>query len=137
MKYRIADESAGRIRIRIAEKKLNAEQAEILRYAFSTVKGVTKVRVYPATAGCAISYRCSRSEIIRKLNSFRFENVELLAEEEERQISAAEMKERKLAPELKHRLRMRILAETVADALLPMPVQIGYHVYQMVTLRNL
>ena len=136
MKYRIADESAGRIRIRIAEKKLTAEQAEILRYAFSTVKGVTKVRVYPATAGCAISYRCPRSEIIRRLNAFRFENVTLLAEEE-RQISTAEMKERKLAPELKHRLRMRILAETLADALLPMPVQIGYHVYQMVTLRNL
>ena len=61
----------------------------------------------------------------------------MMAEEEKRSISAEEMKERKLDPGLKNRLRARILAEAVADALLPVPVQLGFHLYQMVTLRNL
>ena len=50
--------------------------------------------------------------------------------------SADEMKSRKLDPALKRRLRMRILAESVADTVLPMPVQIGYHIYQMITLQE-
>jgi hypothetical protein len=49
----------------------------------------------------------------------------------------AEMKNRKLDQQLKQRLRLRILLETVADLALPMPVQIGYHVWQMITLKHL
>lgn len=137
MRYRIAAESAHRIRIRIDQKKLTREQAEILRYAFSAMPGVTDVRIYPATSGCALTYSGDRGQLIRRLNAFRLENVTLLAREEQQHISAAEMRERKLAPELKRKLRMRILAETAADALLPMPIQVSYHIYQMITLRNL
>ena len=32
---------------------------------------------------------------------------------------------------------MRILVEMVADIAMPMPVQVGYHLWQMITLKNL
>ncbi len=137
MKYIIANESLHWIRIRTARKSLSREEADILSYAFRNVPGVTKVRVYPASGGLGLSYYCDRKDIIRRLDSFRLANVEMMAEEEKRSISAEEMKERKLDPGLKNRLRARILAEAVADALLPVPVQLGFHLYQMVTLRNL
>ena len=123
MYYRIEAETKHRIRIRIGSRKLSDEQAKILKYAFSCAPGVTGVTVYKASAGCAITYTGDRFEIIRRLNSFNFENEE--------------MRNRKLDPELKRKLRMRILGETIADTVLPLPVQLAYHAYQMVTLKEL
>ena len=101
--------------------------------------GVSEVTVYKASAGCAIAYTGDRSEIIRRLNSFNFDNVQMMAEKEEEnaRISAEEMRKRKLDPELKRKLRIRILGETIADTVLPLPVQLAYHAYQMVTLKEL
>jgi hypothetical protein len=140
MKYRIEAETKHRIRIRISIRKLTEEQAKILKYAFSRAPGVTSVTIYKPTAGCAITYTGDRLEIIRRLNAFNFENVQMMAEkkdEENARISADEMKKRKLDPELKHKLRMRILGETIADTILPLPVQLAYHAYQMVTLKEM
>ena len=61
----------------------------------------------------------------------------MLAREEEERISLNEMKSRKLDEKLKTKLRLRILAETVADLVMPMPVQLGYHIWQMITLKKL
>ena len=139
MQYRIESETKNRIRIRLYSRKLTDEQAGILEYAFSNAPGVTKVTLYPATAGCAITYSGDRTQIIRRLDAFRFENVRMMAQKEESKaaISMNEMKDRKLDPALKRRLRMRVLGETIADAVLPLPVQLAYHAYQMVTLRDL
>ena len=95
--------------------------------------------VYKASAGCAITFTGDRDEIIRRLNSFNFENVQMMAEKEEEnaRISAEEMRNRKLDPELKRKLRMRILGEAIADTVLPLPVQLAYHAYQMVTLKEM
>ena len=98
MDYRIEAETKHRIRIRIGIRKLSEEQAKILKYAFSHAPGVSEVTVYKASAGCAIAYTGDRSEIIRRLNSFNFDNVQMMAEKEEEnaRISAEEMKKRKL-----------------------------------------
>ena len=140
MYYRIEAETKHRIRIRIGSRKLSDEQAKILKYAFSCAPGVTDVTVYKASAGCAITYTGDRSEIIRRLDSFNWDNVQMMAEkkdEENARISAEEMRNRKLDPELKRKLRMRILGETIADTVLPLPVQLAYHAYQMVTLKEM
>ncbi len=139
MNYHIEAETKHRLRIRIGVHKLSEEQAKILKYAFSNAPGVTEVMIYKASAGCAITYSGDRLEIIRRLNSFNFENVQMMAgkkEEENAKISAEEMRKRKLDPELKRKLRTRILAETIADTVLPLPVQLAYHAYQMVTLKE-
>ena len=139
MNYRIEAQSKRRIRVRLRlrSSKLTEEEARILEYAFSGMPGVTKVTVYRATGGCALEYDCGVGEILRRLNRFRFENVEMLAKKEEQRISMTEMKNRKLDEQLKTRLRLRILAEMAADIALPMPVQVGYHIWQMITLKNL
>lgn len=140
MNYTIASESRHRIRVNISSRKITQEQAKILQYAFSGIPGVTKVTVYRATGDCAIMYDCDRTDIIRRLNKFNFGNVQMLAEKEDAakaKISSDEMKRRKLDPELKRKLRLRIMGEALADAVLPLPVQLAYHAYQMVTLKEL
>ena len=140
MRYHIEAETRHRIRIRIGIRKLTDEQAQILQYAFSRAPGVTGVTTYKATGGCAITYNCDRSEIVRRLNTFNYDNVQMMAEKkavENARISSEEMKNRKLDPQLKRKLRTRILGEAIADALLPLPVQLAYHAYQMITLKEL
>lgn len=137
MNYHIEAQSKRRIRVRLRSSKFTEEEARILEYAFSGMPGVTKVTVYRATGGCALEYDCEVGEIRRKFDQFRFENVEMLAKEEEQRISVSEMKSRKLDEQLKTKLRLRILAEMAADIAMPMPVQVGYHLWQMITLKNL
>ena len=137
MNYRIEAQSKRRIRIRLKRTQITEEEARILEYAFSGMPGVTKVTVYRPTGGCALEFDCGADEIRNRLDRFRFENVNLLAEEEKQRISVSEMKSRKLDEQLKTKLRLRILAETVADIAMPMPIQVGYHLWQLVTLKNL
>lgn len=136
MRYEIAAKSRHRIRVRLDVPRLSEEQADILEEVFSDTAGVTGVTVYRATGGLALGYDCPCEEILRKLDAFRFENVVMMAAKLSPYISADEMKERKLDPRLKRKLRMRILAESVFDLAMPMPVQLGYHAWQMVTLRE-
>jgi hypothetical protein len=137
MKYRIEAQSKRRIRVRLRSFGLTEEEARILEYAFSGMPGVTKVTVYRATGNCALEFDCGIDEILRRLDRFRFENVDMLAREEEKRISMSEMKSRKLDEQLKTKLRLRILAEMAADIAMPMPVQVGYHLWQMITLKNM
>ena len=137
MNYHIEAQSKRRIRIRLRNSKLTEEEARILEFVFSGMPGVTKVTVYRATGGCALEYDCGAEEILIRLDRFRFENVRMFAREEEQRISLKEMESRKLDEQLKTKLRLRILAEMVFDIVLPMPVQVGYHLWQMITLKKL
>ena len=51
-------------------------------------------------------------------------------------VDAKELSTRKLDPALKRKMRARILVEAGADLLLPAPVQIVYHAWQLVTLKS-
>lgn len=141
MKYRIEHESHSRMRIRLYTGALSDAQTKVIEYAFSAISGVKAVTVYPPTSGVAIQYSGNeeaRNAILERLDRFRFENVELFAKEMEEnpQIDEEEVRERKLSPELKRKLRTRIVIEAAADALLPMPVQLAYHAYQFIWLKN-
>ena len=137
MKYRIVHESAHRFRIRLYSGPVTAGQEEIIQYAFSAIKGVDSVTVYRATASVAFTYTGDRSLILKKLDAFNFENVTLLAKEAPSLISVEEVRSRKLDPALKGRLRMRVLLATIADLALPVPIQLGYHAWQMITLKDI
>ena len=52
-------------------------------------------------------------------------------------VSKEELKARKMDPNLKKKLRRRITLEAGADLILPAPVQLAYHLYQLVTLKEL
>ena len=137
MKYRIEHESNHRIRIRLYVSRITPEQEEILRYSFTSIKGVRKVTIYRTTGCCALEYDGSREELLGKLDRFRYDNVTMMAKKSEPVISAEEMRLRHLDPALKRKLRLRVLVETVADMALPVPIQLGYHAWQMITLRDI
>lgn len=138
MRYRIEHESAHRIRLRLYTGPLTDSQAQVLTYALSSIEEVTSVSVYQATGGIAVCYSHDRDLILGKLDSFQFENVTMLAEEMDKHphIDEDEMRERKLSPQLKRKLRTRIVVEAAADMILPMPVQLAWHVYQFISLKD-
>lgn len=124
------------MRIRLYTGRISDYQEEVLRFAFETIQDVTKVSVYHATGNIALEYKGDRDIILSKLRAFDYDNVTMMAEKLEKGIGMDEMMRRKLDPRLKRQLRMRILVESVADIVLPMPLQLGYHAYQLVTLKD-
>ena len=124
------------MRIRLYTGRISDYQEEILQFAFNAIKGVRKVTVYHATGNIALEYTGNRDLILEKLKNFDYDNVTMMAEKLEEGIGMDEMMRRKLDPELKRRLRLRIVGETVADMILPLPLQLGYHAYQLITLKD-
>ena len=100
MKFVIEHQTSSYMRLRLCCGRFTKAEAEVLDYALSNLKGVSGVRLYPASG-------------------------------------SEELSRRKLSPELKRKLRCKVIAEAAADMLLPAPVQLGFHVYQLVTLKNL
>ena len=91
MKYRVEHETTHRIRFRLFTKSISREQAQILKYAFSSMQGVRSVTVYRKTADCAIEHDGVRDAILEKLDAFEYENVRVLAEKMRTSITADEM----------------------------------------------
>ncbi|MBQ9063375.1 MAG: hypothetical protein IJ121_11235 [Eubacterium sp.] len=137
MRYSIQFETDSYMRIRLACGKISDAEEEILEFAISQMKPVKHVKFHPATGGIAITYEKDRDLILEKLSALQYQNVEMFAGKLEKRIDLEEVERRKLSPALKRKMRRRMLLETVADIALPMPVQVGYHVYQLVTLKGL
>lgn len=139
MNYNILHESNTRIRIHVHTRngRLNAGETQVLEYALPHIKGVTDVKIYPPTGDIALKYQGDRQLVLDKLSSVNFDNIILFADEINRQISEEELKSRDLTPELKRKMRTKILLEAASDLFLPMPVQMAYHAYQFITLRGL
>lgn len=137
MQYVVLHESNHRIRVHLAQSGISDEEAEILRYALGSIKGVTGVDVYAPTGNLAIRCQDSKDLVLQKLDQLRYENITLFGKELETHIDSEEIQRRKLTPELKRRLRLRILIECAADVFMPMPVQVAYHMYQLVTLKEI
>ncbi|MBQ9320807.1 MAG: hypothetical protein IJ239_00385 [Eubacterium sp.] len=137
MRYSVQFETDTYLRIRLFCGRISEAEEEVLTYAISQMKPVQHVRVYPATGGISITYEKDRDLILQKLSALQYQNVELFADQLEKRIGVEEVERRKLSPALKRKMRRRMLLETLADIALPMPVQVGYHVYQLVTLKGM
>lgn len=137
MKVLIQHQTSSYMRLRLQKGRFSNTEAEVLRYALGSMKGISDVRLYPSSGGISFSYRGDRDRILRKLCALQFENVERFAKEMDDPIDREELARRKLSPEVKAQMRKKILVETAADILMPMPVQVGYHLYQLVTLKDL
>ena len=137
MRYRIENETGKHLRIRLLSGKISNSEAEVLQYALLSSKVISEATVFRATGGVALPYTCGRDEILGRLERFQFANVERFAEDMEAGIGLEEVQRRKLTPELKRKLRTRMLIEMAADVVMPMHVQLAYHAYQLVTLRDI
>ena len=161
MDFTIEHQTVKYMRLRLRSGKFTKAERDVLTYALGHMKGVTKTELFPSSGGIILYYDGDREEILRKLRALRFTNVKLFAEKketddgtlrrgpisrtssgkacskEEGRIGREELRRRDLSPVVKRRLRTRILLETAADIFLPMPVQVGYHVYQLVSLEEM
>lgn len=142
MKFVIKSELDNRIRIRVAEGRLDYIYDQRLSYAVRQIKGVKDVKVYRRTGGAAITFdrnKISRDELVAALEALDYKAVWVPDDEfvDESKISLEEIRERRLTKGAKRKLREKIILETAADLFLPMPLQVGYHIYQLITLKDL
>ena len=142
MKFTIKNELENRIRIRLKDGKLDYVKDQRVSYAIRKIKGVKEVRVYRRTGGVAICFDSTvlpKKKLISSLEKIHLKKIWVPEDEfvDESKISLEEIKERRLTPEAKRRIRGSIVLETIADVVLPMPLQVGYHIYQLVTLKSM
>ena len=77
MKFVIQHEIRGRIRVRLAQKRMTYAQADTLQYFLEQQPFVTNVKVYERTADAAICYTGSRDAVVDALRHFHYEEVQV------------------------------------------------------------
>ena len=77
MKFVIQHEIRGRIRVRLAQKRMTYTQADTLQYFLEQQPFVTNAKVYERTADAAICYTGSRDAVVDALRHFHYEEVQV------------------------------------------------------------
>ncbi len=139
MNYKIEHETSSRLRIRVMKKQLSVSDEEKIHYVLDQIPGVKEILVYNATSGVAIFYEGCRQELLDALQEMKLEDVKVPADyiDTHDVVRMDELKKRHLGPKVKMRMRGKILAEMAFDLVAPTPIQVGYHLYQIVTLKNI
>lgn len=119
MKFYIKHESRGRIRIHLAQKRMSSVQAETLLYYLQNQKQVSFAKVYDRTGDAVICYQGERSEIIRMVQTFHYEEVELPTE-------LIESSGRELNNEYQEKLISKVIYHFGRKWFLPAPIRTAY-----------
>ena len=119
MKFYIKHESRGRIRIHLAQKRMSSVQAETLLYYLQNQKQVSFAKVYDRTGDAVICYQGERSEIIRMVQTFHYEEVELPTE-------LIESSRRELNNEYQEKLISKVIYHFGRKWFLPAPIRTAY-----------
>ena len=116
MKCKIMHESKGRMRVRFCIRRMTLKQADIAEYSLSAIVGVTRVQVFDRTCDIVISYTCPREEIIRRLSTFAFDDVENIS-------LLPERTGRELSKQYEEKLAAVVIRRFVNKLILPLPVR--------------
>ena len=71
-------ESAGRMRVHLACRRMSLHQADVLEYYLRNVDGVSEVSVFDRTQDAVIVYRADRAALVRALAAFSFDTAETM-----------------------------------------------------------
>ena len=123
MKFIIKNESRGRIRILVPQKRMTFEQADTLQYFLMKLDGVTDAKVNENTCGAVICYHGNRDDILKELKRFSYEKVEL----PDGYIASSG---RQLNAEYRDKLIGNIALHYARRFLLPAPVRACYVIWQ-------
>lgn len=77
MKFIIKHDGATRIRVHILQKSITFEQADTLEYYLMNLSFVKKAKVYDQTQDVAISYTGRKAEVIKALQKFHYNMIEV------------------------------------------------------------
>ena len=119
MKFYIKHESRGRIRIHLAQKRMSSVQAETLLYYLQNQKQVSFAKVYDRTGDAVICYQGERSAILRMVQTFHYEKVELPT-------GLVESSGRELNKEYQEKLISKVIYHFGRKWLLPAPIRAIY-----------
>ena len=119
MKFYIKHESRGRIRIHLAQKRMSSVQAETLLYYLQNQKQVSFAKVYDRTGDAVICYQGERSAILRMVQTFHYEKVELPT-------GLVESSGRELNKEYQEKLISKVIYHFGRKWFLPAPIRTAY-----------
>lgn len=119
MKFYIKHESRGRIRIHLAQKRMSSVQAETLLYYLQNQNQVSFAKVYDRTGDAVICYEGERAAVIRMIQLFHYEEVELPTE-------LLESSGRALNNEYQEKLISKVIYHFGRKWLLPAPIRAIY-----------
>ena len=121
MKFVIKHEIKGRMRIHVSQYRMSYEQADTLLYFLHSNKYVTFAKVYERTGDAVISYVGDRAEIIRTLQQFSYEKVDVPAgviENSGRELNAKYQEKQRVIKKLSAKKRIFIhMMETLSRGL--------------------
>lgn len=119
MKFYIKHESRGRIRIHLAQKRMSSVQAETLLYYLQNQKQVSFAKVYDRTGDAVICYQGERSAILRMVQTFHYEKVELPT-------GLVESSGRELNKEYQEKLISKVIYHFGRKWFIPAPIRNAY-----------
>lgn len=119
MKFYIKHESRGRIRIHLAQKRMSSVQAETLLYYLQNQNQVSFAKVYDRTGDAVICYEGERAAVIRMIQLFHYEEVELPT-------GLLESSGRALNNEYQEKLISKVIYHFGRKWLLPAPIRVIY-----------
>lgn len=138
MHIKIEHETKSRIRVSSANGPFSDMDEEKIHYVLDQIEGTDEVEVYNATGGIAVKFHADRDTILDTLRGLRLSEVNIPADyiDTHDVVRMNEIQRRHLGPKVKAKMRGKIVAEMIFDLVAPTPVQVGYHLYQLVTLRG-
>ncbi|MBR3973956.1 MAG: HAD-IC family P-type ATPase [Oscillospiraceae bacterium] len=114
MKFKIMHETRNRIRVRMNQKYMSVEQADILEYYLLSIDGVTSAKVYDRTCGATVIYHCPRENILEALRKFNYEtNAAIVPERTGRALNR----------EFEDQMVLRVLVRGAIKLFVPMPLR--------------
>ena len=153
MKCKVVHETGGSLRVKILGRQLSYKEYEALDGLLEKAEGVQRIRTYWATGSIALNFRGDRERLLATIRGISEEDLAAAVEENRRALAELGKKEleqntpvdlkklkkqgKKMSSLWKRRLNRRILIEAAADMILPAPVQVAYHAYQMLVLQSL
>ena len=116
MKFVIKHEIKGRMRIHVSLYRMSCGQADTLLYFLHSNKYVTFAKVYERTGDAVISYIGDRAEMIRTLQQFSYEKVDVPA-------GVIENSGRELNAKYQEKLIEKVVCRYASKMFLPYPVR--------------
>ena len=147
MQFQLCHENDTSLRLRLDRHHLSGKEEQILSDILSLHPQITGIQIYPATAGLRIFFKGSKAKLLESLEAISYGNILFLAEglpktedfhvqllpsgkEIIRELSTT----KKMNPGLKKKIGKEISLEAIADLILPTPLSLAFHVYQLLLL---
>lgn len=121
MKFQIAHEAKGRMRIHVMQGKMSCQQADTLFYYLNNQEKIQSIKVYERTADVTICYKGKRAELIDMLRRFQYENISVPT-------GLIENSGRKLNNAYQEKLIGKVIFHYAGKLVLPYPVRLCYTV---------